>query len=86
MSNNFEKLQPASHDVLAFLIAHEEEHGFAPTFREIAAGCYIAIGTVAYHLSLLEAYGWIERVPGRTRCIRLLRPAPIEDNPTPPEN
>jgi DNA-binding MarR family transcriptional regulator len=42
-----------------------------PTIREIAAGCFVSVGTVMRHLDKLEASGLIEREPTHARSIVL---------------
>lgn len=47
------------------------EHGFAPSLRDIAEGCYIGRSTVLRHLDRLEAQGRIMRELGKARGIIL---------------
>ncbi len=60
-------------EVYAFVERYIEEHGYAPSLREIAAGCYLGTSSVLRHLDKLEALGWIAREPGRARSLTLLR-------------
>jgi len=46
-------------------------HGKAPNYAQIAAGCGIRPGTVAAHLSYLEARGLIRRADNTRRGITL---------------
>ena len=58
--------------VYAFIQTYMGQHGYAPTLREIADGCYIAYGTMLRHLDRLEMRGRITREPGKARSIQLL--------------
>lgn len=66
-------------ETLAFLNEYLDEHGWAPTVREIATGVGVAsTSTVASFLDGLEAKGRIERptpgsaIQGRSRAIRVV--------------
>jgi SOS-response transcriptional repressor LexA len=59
--------------IYRFLEDYADEHGGSPTVREIAAGCFVSVGTVMRHLDRMENLGWISRQPGKARSIRLLR-------------
>ncbi len=59
--------------VLAFLRDYIAARGFPPTVREIAAAAGLSSTSVAsYHLAALEAEGRIQRIPGRSRAIRIV--------------
>ena len=68
-----EPLSPRQKNVLNFLREFLENHGYAPTLREIAAHLHIS-GAVAVvrHLEALEKKGWIKRQPGAFRSISLI--------------
>lgn len=58
--------------VWLFITQYVEKRGLPPTYREIAAGCYISKTTVGTHLLRLEARGYIDRGDGAARGIILL--------------
>jgi repressor LexA len=53
--------------ILRFIRAFAREHGYPPTLREIGEAAGLAVSTVSYHLSILEADGFLSRGPGRPR-------------------
>ncbi len=59
--------------VYAFIVAYMAQHGYAPSVREIAHGCFLGLGTVMWHLTRLEARGRIRREPGVARSITLVK-------------
>lgn len=66
--------------VLQAISEHLAVHGYAPTFREIAAAAGLASpSTVLHHLGRLEALGLIRRDPGLPRALVLLGlvPGPV---------
>jgi DNA-binding MarR family transcriptional regulator len=66
--------------VLEYLrLVINERNGAAPSMREIANGCYMAVSQVSTHLEILEAYGLIRRAPGRARAIWLVGSDKSED-------
>lgn len=69
---------PLTQTVYDFLRSYFDQHGFAPSLREIARACFIGRSTTLRHLDRLEAWGWITREEGRARGIRL--------NPRPPNS
>ena len=75
-----EESQAILEEVYCFLRAFIGEHGFSPSIREIARGCYLSAATSARYLDKLEARGRITRVPGQARSTRLA------DDEGPPEN
>ncbi|MCL7713567.1 transcriptional repressor LexA [Stenotrophomonas mori] len=62
--------------ILELIAERIESEGVPPSQTEIArAFGFKGVRSAQYHLDALEAAGAIERVPGRARGIRLLRPA-----------
>lgn len=56
-----------------YLTDHIEQHGFAPSFVEIAEHFgYRALATVHEHLTNLERKGWIKRRYNESRSIETL--------------
>jgi repressor LexA len=53
--------------ILRFIRGFTREHGNPPTLREIGEAAGLAPSTVSYHLSILEADGYLSRGPGRPR-------------------
>jgi repressor LexA len=71
------KIQTA---ILALIAERIETEGMPPSQTEIArAFGFKSVRGAQYHLEALAAAGAIERIPGRARGIRVLRP------PTPPQ-
>ena len=59
--------------ILDFIAEFVAERGFPPTVREIGEGLGLSSpGTVHAYLTNLVDAGYIERVPGSPRAIRLL--------------
>lgn len=48
------KLKENTLTVYNFITEHHRQHGYYPTQREIADGCYMARSTVFYHLEKLR--------------------------------
>jgi len=66
-------LTPIEQKVYHFLLDHLSEHTFQPSVRDIARHCRIAsTKTVTDLLASLEAKGYVEREPGRSRGVKLL--------------
>ncbi len=68
-------LSPTTLAVWRFLAAYIDEHGYAPSYREISDGCGVALVGVARHLDRLDERGVIE-LTGRARAIRLVERPP----------
>jgi repressor LexA len=61
------------HAVFGFIVEYNQEHGSAPTIREIGDAFGIrSTNGVRHHLSALEREGYIELVPKKARGIRVL--------------
>lgn len=71
------KTNATTESVYKFLKTYHGEYHKSPTMREIAAGCFIATGSVIRHLDRLEMSGRIQREPNQARSIVLLN---IEDS------
>ena len=75
--------------ILALIAERLEVEGMPPSQAEIAkAFGFKGVRAAQYHLEALEQAGAIERVPGRARCIRLLKapPSPQPDLAFPSAN
>src|SRR5512141_931831 len=59
--------------VYHYLLDHLAEHTFQPSVRDIGRHCHIAsTKSVTDLLASIEAKGYIERAPGRSRGVKLL--------------
>lgn len=68
-------LTDTQHAILALIAERIEADGLPPSQTEIArAFGFKGVRAAQYHLEALEQYGAIERLPGRARGIRLLKP------------
>jgi repressor LexA len=47
--------------------------GVAPTYAELSAAVGVAASTVHAHLTVLEADGWVRRIPFSPRAVSLNR-------------
>ena len=59
--------------VFDYVCQYMAEHGYPPSMRNIARACQMSLGTVAYNLDKLEAWGWLTREPHVARSLRILR-------------
>ena len=59
-------------DVLAYLRAYLDAHGYPPATREIAQELAITDTAAHGHLVAIERKGYLRRAPGIARGIRLL--------------
>lgn len=60
-------------EILSFLSEYTEEHGYAPSFEEIAGRFnYNSLATVHEHLTNLERKGYIKRSYNESRAIEIL--------------
>ena len=86
-------LTPRQKEVLDFLVQFSEEHGYAPSFEEIASGVGLAsLATVHKHITALEQKGYVRRRFNESRSIEIspdykreererLRPRPAAEVP-----
>jgi repressor LexA len=60
-------------EALDFIAAHIEEHGWAPTHREIGEAMGInSTNGVNTHVKALDRKGYLVREPGKGRAMRLV--------------
>ena len=60
-------------EILTYLANYSEEHGYAPSFEEIATQFnYNSLATVHEHLTNLERKGYIKRAYNESRGIELV--------------
>jgi SOS-response transcriptional repressor LexA len=64
--------QPTFESVYGFIQEFTKEHGFSPTVREIAKGCFLGLSTTLRCLDKLEGLKRISREPNKARSIVLL--------------
>ncbi|HOM99618.1 MAG TPA: transcriptional repressor LexA, partial [Acidobacteriota bacterium] len=68
-------LTPRQKEVLDFLSRYLEDHGYAPSLEEIRVHFGMAsLNAVHKHLCRLKEKGFIDRLAGRSRSIRLIEP------------
>jgi repressor LexA len=58
--------------ILAYIRKYHKEHNFPPSMMEIAEACFMSRASVMRHLDLLEARGYITRIPYVPRSISLV--------------
>jgi repressor LexA len=67
-----EPISPLQRKIYECIVRGIEAEGMPPTNREIGRVLGIAsTGHVNHHLSMLEKKGWISRVPGKSRGIKI---------------
>ena len=60
-------------DALRFIRSFHSDHGYMPSYDEIAAGIGIASkGRIAEIIVALEQRGYVKRLPGKARSIALV--------------
>ena len=68
-------LTKRQNEILAYLHGHIAEHGYAPSFEEIAEQfTFASLATVHEHLTNLERKGYIRRQYNESRSIEVLPP------------
>jgi len=70
-------LSPRQQEMLKFIKAFVEEHGFPPTIREIGSAVHISSTSVVnYNLNILQAKGYLQRNRDISRGVRLIQRVP----------
>jgi repressor LexA len=68
-------LTKRQNEILTYLRAHIAEHGYAPSFEEIAEQfAFASLATVHEHLTNLERKGYIRRQYNESRSIEVMPP------------
>jgi copper(I)-binding protein len=63
-------------EVLKYVCNYLNEHGFAPTIREIMEGTAMkSTSVVKYHLDVLQAKGYLVLLPAKARAITVTQKA-----------
>ncbi|HTM68734.1 MAG TPA: transcriptional repressor LexA [Candidatus Binatia bacterium] len=67
-----EKLTKKQADILAFVVGYVQDHGYAPSYREVGAHFGIAsTATVHEHIKNLERKGYLSNDPDAARSIEV---------------
>ena len=70
-----QRLSERQQEFLDFMVKFEEEHGHAPTFKEIAIGMDITSkGSVSAMINMLSSMGYVEKADGRMRGTKTRSP------------
>ena len=64
-------MTPKQGQYLAFIYYYSKIHGQAPAERDLQAYFKVSPPTIHQMIRALEANGFIERIPGESRSIRL---------------
>jgi repressor LexA len=67
-----ESLTMRQRQILEYLRSYQAEHGYPPSFREVAGHFEINLGTVQDHLKALARKGYLSREVNRSRGLRLI--------------
>ena len=68
-----EKMTDREQSVIEGIIRYQDEHGYAPTIRELGASVGLSSpSSVFLHLKALERKGYITRMPAVPRMIMVL--------------
>ena len=57
--------------ILRFIHTYHQEHGYAPSFRDIGTACAVSTSVTAHHLRALISAGLIDMTPKINRTVRL---------------
>lgn len=61
-------------EILSYIRRSQETNGYSPSIREIGERFILASpSTVKHHLDALEDKGYIKRLPGAARAIKILK-------------
>lgn len=73
MTPTRQPLSPKQTECLKVVTDHIDREGYPPSLREICAAMGIrSTNGAAEHLAALERKGWIERVGGKSRGVRVI--------------
>jgi len=75
-------LTKKQHEVLTVIDEHIQEHGYAPTYEEIAKAIgVVAKGPITKHIKALEREGYIRHVANTARAIEITKAPRLKDTP-----
>lgn len=63
-------LSPRQQEVLDHIKQFIAEHGYSPTYKELAEPLGVNIGTIRQHCDMLVQKAWLSRRDGQNRTIR----------------
>jgi repressor LexA len=73
MAETITPLTRKQREIWGFIVDFWEEHGYSPTFQEVADDFgFRSLGTVADHINALRYKGWLEK--GDPATARMLTP------------
>jgi SOS-response transcriptional repressor LexA len=79
--DSMKPITPRQQVILDFIKGFISEKGYAPTVREIGQGIFLtAHSTVCALLDRLEENGYIERIAGKSRSLRVVGQEPVNDS------
>lgn len=67
-------LTPGERSMLDAIRTSITDHGFPPTVTDLCTATGLSRASVHHYLVRLDTKGWISRIPGSARAIRLLDP------------
>lgn len=59
-------ITPLQRRIYAFLVKHEKQKGYSPSFREIGSRFSLPLGSVQWHLGQLSKFRFISLPPKKT--------------------
>jgi repressor LexA len=72
-------VKPRQRAIIDFIVQHNRENGYSPTFREIGDAVGLkSSSTVCGHIERLEKQGLIKHIPGASRSIVVTTEHPKE--------
>jgi len=75
---SLDSLSPQQRRILRIITAAIDDHGYPPSVREVGDAMGLAsTSSVAHHLRVLEAKGFVTRNPNRPRALEVHRPPTI---------
>jgi repressor LexA len=70
--NDMPSLSKRQAEIVGYISNYRRRKGYAPTFREIAAGIGVSLSTAMAHLRALKGKGYIAWDYGTARSIRVI--------------
>jgi repressor LexA len=70
-----EELSPRQKEILAYIIDYRQRKDISPTFREIAEGAGLSLGSARAHIQALRGKGYIAWDDRAARSIHIIKQA-----------